>query len=189
MTLQKFKTRVDLLASIPIGSSIAEVGVWRGYLSNEILSLPNFKRVVLVDSWRRRDDYSDPLADAETNHEANYKETLKNISGHKHGGRYQILRLDSLVAANSMEDDALNCVYLDGNHSYDACLADLIAWSRVVGPHGYLCGHDHTENEQAKKWGFGVVPAVRDFCKKYGWQITGLDEEEFQSFRLQKIHG
>lgn len=180
-------TRLDLIRMLPAGSTIAEVGVWRGYLSNEILSIPNFKHVWLIDSWRRRDDYTDPLADAATDHEANFQETKRNIRGHDGGGRYTIIRADSLDAAKQFADGSLTAVYLDGNHSYHAVSDDLRAWSRVVGPQGHILGHDHVESDQGRKWGFGVVRAVADFCEIYGWRIAALDQEEFQSFCLRKI--
>jgi len=176
-------TRLDLIRTLPMNSTIAEIGVWRGYLSNEILSMPNFRHVYLIDSWKPRPEYNDPLK--QDDHEANLRETQHNIRGHSQGGRYTILRADSLDAAKQFMDGALTAVYIDGDHLYEACYSDLVAWSRVVGPNGYLMGHDYTQNEQAKKWNFGVVEAVNDFCKSHGWRITHLDNEDFKSYCLR----
>lgn len=179
------QTRLDLIRMLPKDSTIAEIGVHKGYFSNDILSLPHLKHVFLIDSWKPRPEYNDPLSFDD--HEANLEETRRSISGHNQGLRFTIIRADSLDAAKGFKDGSLTATFIDADHSYDACLADLVAWSRVVGPNGFLMGHDHVENQQAKKWGFGVVPAVRDFCCEFGWRITALDQEEFQSFCLRKI--
>jgi len=188
--IQKFKTRIEMIASLPKGSSIAEVGVWRGYFSNEILSLPNLNHVWLVDSWRKRDDYNDPLADPSVDHEANYLETLENIQGHRHGGRYAIMRMDSLGAAEMAFENRVTFdgVFLDAAHDYDSVLADLRAWSRVMSPSASIMGHDFCDDHPtAVKYGWGVQKAVAQFCKETDWKLVAVSEEEFPSFCLRKI--
>lgn len=34
-------------------------------------------------------------------------------------------------------------IFIDATHNYDDCLADIIAWRRLLAPHGILCGHDY----------------------------------------------
>jgi hypothetical protein len=176
--------RIALLATLPQGSTVAEIGVHKGYFSNDILSLPNYSHVYLIDSWKPRPEYFDPIT--QEDHDANFEETKRTIQGHNSGGRFTIIRKDSLDAAKDFSDGQITGAYIDADHSYDACLKDLIAWSRVVGPKGYLMGHDYTENSQARKFRFGVVRAVTDFCIQYKWRVTHLTNEDFASFCLLK---
>lgn len=180
----KVPTRIYLIRMLPERAVLAEVGCWRGYFATEIMNhAPNVGKLYCVDSWKRRPEYNDPLRD--TDHEANLAETKHHLRGHLPGGRVEIIREDSLVAAMRLRD--LDCAYLDADHSYDAVYADLIAWSQTLKPTGVLAGHDYTENEMSKEYGWGVIPAVRDFCKNYGWRISHLTNEDFSSYRLERV--
>lgn len=183
MEPQILPTRIDLIAMLPQGTRIAEIGVWRAYFTTKMLDLPNLGLVYAIDSWKPRPEYHDPLAPDD--HEQNLLECLHNLRGHIPGGRVRVVRMDSLDAAKSFKPGELDAVYIDADHSYEACLADLKAWSKIVTRNGYILGHDYTSNEQAKKWKFGVIEAVAEFCKSEGWHITHLTKEDFASYCLR----
>lgn len=178
--------RIDLINTRAPGSIGAEIGVWRGYFSIEILNHTRIGKLYLVDAWKPQPSYDDPLSD--TDHEANLAECKRSIRGHLIGGRVQIVRGDSLqVADHDRTIPPLDWVYIDANHSYEACLADLIAWAKRLKPRGVLMGHDYTDTHpNAIKWGFGVVRAVTEFCRDYGWTITAVTSEDFPSFMLEQ---
>lgn len=186
MSIITIPTRNELIRVLPPRSTIAEVGVWRGYFSTQILELPNIKHLYLVDSWRPRPEYNDPLSD--TDHEANLKETLHNIRGHLPGGRVDIIRLDSLESVHNFHDSELDCAYLDADHSFDATLANLRAWSRVVKPTGMIAGHDFCDSHHmAVKYGWGVEKAVAQFCSETNWKLKYVTAEDFRSFGLVQV--
>lgn len=172
--------RIDLIKRFRAGSVGAEVGVWRGYFSIEILNETSVRKLYLVDAWKPQPSYNDPLSD--TDHEANLAMTKEHLKGHPN--RYEIVRGNSVTVAKGWMHQALDWVYIDADHSYEACLADLEAWAPRLRPGGVLMGHDYTDNEQAKKWNFGVIPAVEEFCKRHRWQIEFLTDEEFPSYYL-----
>lgn len=172
--------RIDLIRQRPRGSIGAEIGVWRGYFSVEILQHTNVRKLYLVDAWKPQPSYNDPLTD--TDHEANLAETKHHLRGMV--GRWEIKRGTSLEVAADPSIPPLDWVYIDADHSYEACKADLYAWEKRLGPKGVLMGHDYTNNEQAKKWNFGVIEAVADFCKDRGWRIEYLSDEDFASYSL-----
>lgn len=178
--------RIDLIKLLPPGALMAEIGVWRGYFSIEILNETSVGKLFLVDAWKPQPVYNDHLV--EDDHEENLRLTKHHCRGHLMGGRVQIVRGDSLyVAENDRTIPPLHAAFIDANHSYEACLADLLAWEKRLRPDGVLLGHDYTETHpNAIKWGFGVVAAVRDFCATRGWEITHLTNEDFPSFRLQR---
>jgi predicted O-methyltransferase YrrM len=175
--------RIDLFIQLKPGAIGAEIGVWRGYLSVEIMQRSRVRKLYLVDAWKPQPSYNDPLTD--TDHEANLAETKHHLRGFQ--GRWEIVRGTSVeVAANDKTIPPLDFCYVDADHSYEACLADLKAWEKRLKPTGVLMGHDYTNNDQAKKWNFGVIPAVNDFCRDHGWKITYLTNEDFASYQLER---
>ncbi len=55
----------------------------------------------------------------------------------------RILRMKSLEAVAKFPDESLDWVYIDGDHSYEAVKADLLAWLRKVKSGGALVGDDY----------------------------------------------
>lgn len=178
--------RIDLIKAMPPGSVGCEIGVWRGYFSIEILNETRVGKLFLVDSWKPRPEYNDPLS--QDDHEKNLAECKHHIRGHAASGRVVIVRGDSLeIAAHPRKIPPLDWVYIDADHSYQACFADLEAWAARLKPTGVIMGHDYTDNDQAKRWNFGVIPAVTDFCAKHGWRLAAKTAEDFASYRLERL--
>jgi hypothetical protein len=175
--------RIDLIKELPAGTIGAEIGVWRGYFSVEILQKTRVRHLYLVDAWKPQPSYNDPLTD--TDHEANLAETKHHLRGMR--DRWTIVRGTSLeVGVYNKTIPPLDWVYIDADHSYEACLTDLRTWELRLKPNGVIMGHDYTNNEQAKKWNFGVIEAVTEFCKTNGWKLTRLTDEDFASYRLDR---
>jgi len=51
----------------------------------------------------------------------------------------------------------IDLLFVDGDHSYDGAMADMLAWAPMVRQGGYMLCHDHNYKE--------VAEAVRDFIK------------------------
>lgn len=177
--------RIDLIKSLPPQTIGAEVGVWRGYFSIEILNNCPIKCLYMIDPWANqpREVYDDSIT--EENQEENLRQARHHTRGHPN--RCKIIRGFSVeVAANNTEIPSLDWVFIDGNHGYDACKADHVAWSKRLKHGGVLMGHDYTTNSQSKLWNFGVVKAVDDFCREFGWEMTIKTNEDFASYQLEK---
>lgn len=170
---------------LPMLSKVAEIGVFRGIFSKQMLDLKNLGKLYLIDSWKNMPDYDDPLSD--TDHAANLHTTLEYIKGHVAGGRFEIHIMSSLEAALEFKDGELDAIFLDANHSYDSVLQDLLAWEPKIRSGGFLMGHDFTDQHPtAIKHGWGVQKAVSQFCKERGWELTHITSEQFPSFALQR---
>ena len=57
-------------------------------------------------------------------------------------------------------------IYIDGDHSYEACLHDLKASARLLRDGGILCGDDFKPEEP------GVIQAVREYLG-FGYMVGG----------------
>jgi len=59
------------------------------------------------------------------------------------GARAEIIRDDSAAAAVRFADGSIDAVFIDADHRYERCLADIDAWEPKVRPGGWLVGHDY----------------------------------------------
>lgn len=182
-----FPRRIDLIRTLPRDAKLVEVGCHRGYFAIEILNhARNIGQLICVDRWKKAESYVDPLSDDD--HEANFKAAQQHCRGHLPGGRIRFIRGDSLdVAANDQTIPPLDGVFVDADHSFEACYADLVAWSKRLKPSGVMLGHDFTETHpNAIEWKFGVVRAVHKFCADFDWELCALTNEDFPSYLLRR---
>ncbi len=81
-------------------------------------------------------------------------------------------RLSSDQGSRLFEDDSLDVVFIDADHSYEAVKDDFRYWLPKVKPGGLLCGHDYSEKDNP-----GVVQAVNEakdlhYCGGFGVDVT-----------------
>lgn len=159
-------------------TSGAEIGVWKGAFSEQLCRNNPGLHLLCVDPWKSYPAWQDAknkpvLADAERVMEEAYTKAV-----HKLRKRHcTIVRKFSVEAAAEVPDRSLDFVYLDGNHGYEAVIADLTAWSPKVKPGGAICGHDYIVS--ADKPGIHVVAAVQAFTRDRGivsWFVLGADK-------------
>jgi hypothetical protein len=62
--------------------------------------------------------------------------------------RVKIFRTDGLSHAKSLTDGSLDIVYIDANHSYQACLQDLRTYAPKVSTKGYIAGNDYVKSNK-----------------------------------------
>ena len=195
--------RIELLKEIglefPYGKGI-EIGTFKGEFSKEILQSWN-GTLYMVDVWRPLgDEYLD--ASNHAIHSTAYSETINNISELEDRGI--MIRATSEKASEIFTDNSLDFAYIDANHAYDFVVQDIKLWYPKIKSGGYLLGHDYidldwyndpnfTENKKDKHiWNgefyygvFGVNPAVDEFCKEYGYDLT-LTSEWFGTWLIKK---
>ena len=66
----------------------------------------------------------------------------------------------------SGESGKADVVFIDADHSYDACRNDMMLWWPKVKPGGIFCGHDYNENHP------GVVKAVDEWFGDREWFVS-----------------
>ena len=130
---------LDELQSLPYPAIGIEIGVGLGMNSWFMLTeCPNIAVLTGVDHYAAYVDWDKPVSKAEA--EANFMILQSNmpLMGH----RFNFIREDSQLAAQQMEDEAYDCVFIDGGHSMKQVLADLDSWVPKVRPGGLVAGHD-----------------------------------------------
>jgi predicted O-methyltransferase YrrM len=89
------------------------------------------------------------------------------------------LHCTSVQAAAHFKPEAVDIVFIDGNHLYDAVKLDLVTWYPIVAKGGILCGHDYKEYKDV-----GVIRAVDEFCVAQG--ITTLKSSSDAFWFIEK---
>ena len=134
----------------------AEIGVWKGDFSCQILKMMPELKLYLVDSWKplSKEEYEDVLSGtSEETFEYMYqmvKALVRPYPG------VQILRMRSLEALPLIPDDSLDFVFIDANHKYEFVKADIEGWFKKVKKGGIISGHDFDFGH------WGVVRAVTE---------------------------
>ena len=59
-------------------------------------------------------------------------------------------KAQSLEFVQSIPDNSLDFIYIDGDHSYSAVKKDIVAWIPKVKTNGVICGHDFSRETVRK---------------------------------------
>lgn len=161
----------EVLARLPAGPvKGAEIGVFAGHMSAALLERPDL-HLVMVDSWEGagaayQGDSGDFHAGLTQGQQDVYRAKAEKRTP---ADRRTVLAMRSIEAAQHIADESLDFVFIDADHSYEGCLADLRAWYPKVKPGGLFSGHDYENTDFPK---FGVTKAVRQFASEKGLDIT-----------------
>ncbi len=139
------KKKTFLLEMMPKNSVCAEIGVYRGELSEQILKYVKPKQLHLIDPW---------------NLDQHYQLVKKKFDGNP---CVIIVREKSEIALESFSDNFFDWVYIDGDHSTEAVLKDLKLSLKKVKSGGYIAGDDISFDEDANNTNKEVGKAVKSF--------------------------
>lgn len=140
-------TYTRMVNEFPSGSHFVEVGAFYGkstaYLAVEIANSGKDIRFDVVDTWRGSPEHQVGGWDYQ---EAMVNDTAFEIFKNNLAPVIHIInpvKLTSLKAAHLYEDNSLDMVFIDADHTYEAVKVDIAAWLPKVKVGGYLCGHDY----------------------------------------------
>lgn len=151
-----FKATYDrALENAKDGDIFVEIGVCYGrslaYLARRAMDLGKKITIYGVDPWfpDTGDDNVCPQSTASIAKSLGgpfgaamammFKETREELE------RVNILRLPSVQASRLFDDGSLAMVFIDGDHSYAAVKADILAWRSKVKEGGILAGDDFSD--------------------------------------------
>jgi len=156
------KNRIDLAdmlqhRSVRFG---AEVGVWKGGYSEVLLQRTGVEVLYCIDAW------DGTGMSQEFNGAAIMEEALVRLR--TYGDRVQVMRGKSVDMAGHIRDGRLDFVYIDADHSFEGCTADVKAYVHKLRSGGVLCGHDYCNRR-----GKGVKRAVDEL---FGIRVKHTEE-------------
>jgi len=126
----------------------AEIGVSKGRYSKWLFHGIKGLKLYCIDPWEVYDEYTElhdksgqPMFDG---YYEETKERLKNYNA-------ELIRKYSMDAVKDFEDNSLDFVFIDGNHSFEYVIEDIVAWSKKVRSGGIISGHDYWNSSEKKK--------------------------------------
>ncbi len=152
---------------MPVG---AEIGVFAGELSARLLGARPDLRLLMVDSWEgdgaayaeKAGDWHETLSQQDQDAFARSAASIVEFAGN----RAQIIRARSSHAAPHAPD--LDFAFIDADHSYEGCRADIEAWWPKICLGGFIGGHDYANHDFPE---FGVTRAVDEFASAMGCSL------------------
>ena len=130
-----------------------EVGVAAGRNAARMIeAIPGLK-LALVDNYADSKDYVHKGKSADVVRKIAKRRIIKLHK--KYDFEELFIRKDSLEAVKDFEDESLDFVYIDCNHSFDYVIRDIIEWGKKVKIGGVISGHDYYKFKD-----YGVVLAV-----------------------------
>ena len=153
-----------------------EVGTQKGEYA-EILCKKNPEaKLYCIDPWKKIKDYFEYRSDSL--HEKYYRETKERLEKFN----CELIRKTSIEAVKDFEDDSIDYVYIDGNHSFPSVVNDIYEWSKKVRKGGIISGHDWYKAKGYPKNGKNithhVIEAVSGYTKAYKikpWFVLGTE--------------
>jgi len=159
----KFKSQQAAYGLVPLfqdlGSTIrgVEVGLCLGVNSLMLLeSCPNMVELIGVDHYKSYTDWQSFIP--QEIQDEHYELIIKNLP--HLGSRFRLIRASSTNAAATIDDQSLDFVFIDAEHTMKSVLADIDAWWPKIKENGIISGHDSNL--------FSVNFAVTSWARRHG---------------------
>jgi hypothetical protein len=175
---REFPARADFLATLPKGAVGAELGVFKGEFSAEILRVAKPRELHLVDTWWTEwgdnyPDWGDYTDFGRLGTKAAYEQTMQAVAKWRGPANVIVHVGDDIAYLESMPDGVLDWSYLDSSHDYEHTKQELDLLRRKTRRDGMITGHDWQEDPAHMH--HGVLKAVTEFCVAHDWEVVMLD--------------
>ncbi|UTW60652.1 class I SAM-dependent methyltransferase [bacterium SCSIO 12741] len=176
-----------LLEALPKGSVGAEIGTWKGAFADRMLTIVEPSKLFLIDPYQYIESYENawygkPIG-SQSNMDEIYDFVAARFAGPITKGQVEMLRMTSDKALEKFENESLDWVYIDGDHSYEFVKRDLDHFYAKVKVGGWITGDDYQDGNW---WSDGVRRAVNEFVEEKG-ELLELQEIKENQFRIKKI--
>jgi Methyltransferase domain len=161
------------LLGVPKDGRVAEIGVWQGAFSKDLIQTLKPREFVAFDiftghmeqSWHGKT--GSELFDGLT-HRKFYEREMAPFSAIT-----KIVEGSSLETLRAYADRSFDLVYIDGNHHYDFVKSDAAFAAEMVKDTGFLVFNDYMmiDHQGAR---YGVVPVVNEMDVNQGWHVVGF---------------
>ena len=140
-----------------------EVGVLEGEYSEVLCVASPQMHVFSVDPWLYYPVHNHFRR--QHHHNRAYKAAVERLSKYPNN---TIIKKASVDAAKDFQDESIDFVFIDGDHSFLGITQDLAAWIPKVKVGGIVAGHDFSDSPRG--WYGSVETVVRAWM--YSYQIT-----------------
>lgn len=181
-----FDTRLEMIRNIvPKHSICVEIGVFEGTFSKQIQDIINPSKLYMIDLFSGICDSGNEDGNFVVKRDLNQcYNNLKEYVQDK--PNLVLIKGNSMDILKSFEDNSVDMVYIDGDHSYEGCKRDLEISFQKVKSGGWIMGHDYEMNMRKTRnyYDFGVKKAVDEFCEKRNQTIYAKALDGCVSFAI-----
>jgi hypothetical protein len=173
--------RARLLHTVPKHAVCAEIGVWKGHFSAEILRVVEPRKLHLIDPWAYQEEYGRALfggglAGSQAFMDDVYDHVIARFRNEIESGTVEVHREFSAEAAAQFPDGYFDFVYVDGNHVYEYVRQDLISYLPKLKIGGLLAGDDYHDHGWFEG---GVKRAVDEFVSTAAVELVRIGGKQF----------
>ena len=154
------------LKCLPNGSKFIEVGVWLGrsicYLGQRVKQLNKEVEIFAVDHFEGSGSF---VGEQQVHEEmikryggsifSQFEFNLKNLDLENF---IKPIKMDSATASLKFDNESIDVIFLDADHSYKSVKKDLECWYPKVKKGGILAGHDYTWESVRKAVNEFLIP-------------------------------
>ena len=119
----------------------AEIGSWKGqstvYMAEEIIKYKKNIKFYAIDTFEGTEN------EKETHCKNLYDVYLENIEPVK--DYISTIKGNSAEVFKQFEDESIDFLFIDGDHTFKGCYADIKNWFPKIKKDGIIAGHDYAE--------------------------------------------
>lgn len=173
MSIDKLTCRQELPSVLPVGATVVELGVAKGYFSKQLLQSARVGHLYSVDAW----------AGDRGHNESEFNYAIELLRPYKDRNTILPLRFDSAV--KFFADEFFDLVYIDGYaHEGNEGGETIRQWWPKVKRGGILAGHDYHDHWRP------AVEAVDKFASENNLKVHVIPAEPgqctFPSWAIEK---
>lgn len=143
----------------------AEIGVARGKYSKWLCHQMRRSKpkLFLVDPYLAYQDFG--IYADQAGQDMRYKEAQARVAKYN----CEFIKKPSMEAVKDFNDNSLDFVYIDANHTFEFVVNDIAEWSKKVRVGGIVSGHDYSQHMFEVK---GALDAWTSVRKIKPWFLT-----------------
>ena len=172
MKLRPSSTRKFLLEEMPKNSICAEIGVYEGDFSEQILKIVKPKKLFLIDPWPKENPKE----------EKRYQKVVDRFQSKIKNENVVVFRSFSHDVIEKFDNNFFDWIYLDGGHTYDNLKEQFSDYLPKLKSNGFVTGDDYGRDDENYK--NNVTRAVDEFISK---ELTKTVTIKNNQFILKKI--
>jgi len=181
--VSRFKGFIDLFRELGFKVG-AEIGVANGRYSKWLCNgIPGLE-LNCVDPWLSYDEYVEHHDEAG---QVILDQCFESAKERLKGYNCKFIRKSSMDAVKAFEDNSLDFVFIDANHSFQYVINDIAEWSKKVRPGGIVSGHDFW-NSSESRYSLTYKPTPEEEMKLcqvkdavYSWTATNRIKTWFRT--------
>ncbi len=158
----KFNKREDFLSLLPKNSICAELGVYSGRFTIQIINKINPKKLYAIDPYWKA--YGEKFWWNDKTTWDCFVKAVKRIQKCDKKNVVSFIIEKDIECLPDFKDNFFDWIYLDSTHEYEDTILELEIIKNKIKSNGSICGHDFRDNPKHKH--FGVAKAIDEWLIK-----------------------